>query len=153
MDKKDKLLGKEISDDLILRLDAQGFPIVVVDTKRQIVFINSAWMVYQVGRGVPPPYGLGQRYGTPHKRVASAADNYEQATVQQGIQEVLEGLQPVFSRECTIRNALGVIRYRVTATPCTLIGGAIGAILWHEDIGSEGLILELVRNKPDPSTK
>ena len=153
MEQRFKLVGKEISDDLVTQLDAQRFPVVVVDAARHIVFINSAWMVYQVGSGVPPPYGLGLRYGTPHKRVASAADNYEQATVQQGIQEVLEGLQPVFSRECTIRNALGVIRYRVTATPCTLIGGAIGAILWHEDIGSEGLILKLVRHKPDPSKK
>lgn len=137
-----------MSDDLVARLDAQRFPVVVVDAQRQIIFINSAWMVYQVGRGVPPPYGLGLRYGTPAKRVASAADNYEQATVQQGIQEVLEGLQPVFSRECTIRNSLGLLRYRVTATPCTLAGGAIGAILWHEDAGSEGLIIELMRSPP-----
>ncbi len=134
--------------ELQQRLDAQTFPVVVVDIKLTVVFINRAWMAYQVGKGLPPPYGLGQQYGVTHSKLTTAANNYEQATVQQGIQEVLAGLQPVFSRECTIHNTLGMVRYRVTATPCTLACSAVGAIVWHEDAGSEGRIRELIRRKP-----
>lgn len=140
-------LDNALADDLRNRLDAQTFPVVVVDAGLVVVFINKPWMVYQVAKGLPPPYGLGQVYGVTHGKLTTAADTYERATVEQGIQEVLEGLQPVFSRECAIENTLGSVRYRITATPCYLRGGETGAILWHEDAGSAGRIRELIRRK------
>jgi len=119
---------------------ANASPVVVVDRTGLVVFCNAAWKRYQKLLGVPAPYGVGLPYAfTLSFNESTAAERYARATIDQGLEEVLMGIELIYTRECVFRNVLGEIRFRLTITPCKLTNGP-GAVIWAEFVSGTGRV-------------
>jgi len=117
---------------------AEVFPVVVVDKSGIIVFCNDAWEQYQRLVGVPSPFGVGLPYSfTLAFNDSTAADRYARATIDQGLEEVLHGIEFVYTREYVFHNSLGRIKFRLMFTPTKLTNGT-GAIIWAEYLSGSG---------------
>ena len=118
---------------LIEQVKAHHAPAVVLNEGGAVIFGNDAWLSYQKMSGVPAPYGLGLQYEAvlPISK-ETAAGRYIRATIDQGVSEVLIGVQPLFCKECDSITHSGPIKYRLTVTRCHFADGGCGAIVWGE---------------------
>ncbi|MEX3983740.1 hypothetical protein AB4Y45_32680 [Paraburkholderia sp. EG287A] len=124
---------------LIEQVMAHHAPAVILNESGEVIFGNDAWLSYQKLSGIPSPYGLGLQYELvlPISK-ETAAGRYIRATIDQGVSEVLVGVQPLFCKECDSITALGPMKYRLTVTRCRFADGGSGAVVWGECISGDG---------------
>lgn len=113
-----------ISALLKRHVDDSADPVAIFDGSLKVVYANPSWPPALYDLRAP---ALGSDY---------LLDQYESATLLQGVQEIIEGRQPLFTRKCQIK--LGPVpkvtssSVQVTVTRVALSNGAFAAEIWLE---------------------
>ena len=106
----------------------------VLDAQGVIVAVNRAWRRFDAGRAAPrcdvlPRSGVGCNY----VQVARSQDSAQAVLAGKGIQDVLDGREPVFTMEyCCHPNDAAEQWFVIKVTPLKIAQG--GAIVLHSDI-------------------
>ncbi len=104
---------------------SEGVAILTAD--HRVIYANTRWpSALVVFKGADP----------------IVPDGYERATLLQGIQEVIEGRQKLFTRKCGVRLDGGVILKQLTVVRCRLAGGGFAAAVWCEKAVDKQAMLE-----------
>lgn len=115
-----------LSEHAKRRIDDAKDAVAVVDKTMAVIYANRHWPAHLKKLVLPPKYLI---------------DEYEAATLFQGIQEVIEEHQPMYTRKCRVQQMDDTGEHhalQITVTPCVFRDGSIGAELWceHAQTGS-----------------
>lgn len=109
-----------LSDQVKRRIDDAKDAVAVVDKTLAVVYANKLWPVRIVQLSLTHGY---------------LVDEYEAATLLQGIQEVIEGRRPLYTRKCRVHHQPELEGFRalqITVTECLFRDGSRGAEMWCE---------------------
>lgn len=109
-----------ISPQLQCRVDSCSDPVAVFDGYLQAVYTNESW-----------PSALIDLHD-PDAAYTYLQDRYEVATLLQGVQEIIEGRQPLFTRKCQLRANAQNFTVQITVTKVSLLDGSSAAEVWIE---------------------
>lgn len=113
-----------ISAQLKRHVDDSTDPVAVFDGHLKAVYANPSW----------PPALYDLR--TPALALEYLQDQYECSTLLQGVQEIIEGKQPLYTRRCQFRlggqPAPSASSVQVTVTRVALADGSYAAGIWLE---------------------
>lgn len=132
-------------------IDASPSSIAILDENRTVLHINKVWRQFAVQSGLRErELGVGQKYPELGTGVASASPE-DAAEIRAGILRVIQNREIEFSKEYRSTAVAENVWFRLHAAAFrqTAEDGGVRVLLSHDEISSEKLVSEALKNGED----